>query len=167
MKEKYLFFVLLTASLVILAAAGLGKDKLQLEKMPIEKKIEQAMQNLPALPEEIEINKIQGLIAFSHYEGLLGKDIFAQAQPEPGQEPVVKKTVSPLEEQTPLFVYKGQIGLGARLMVIIEQTRSGETFMVARGESVDGYKVLEITANEVVLSKEGKERLILNRQEEP
>ena len=34
--------------------------------------------------------------------------------------------------------------------------------MVSRGESIDSYKVLDITDAEVILSKKGEENIVLN-----
>ena len=75
--------------------------------------------------------------------------------------------VAPVEEQTPLFLYKGKIASGSRSVVLIEQTRSGETLMVSQGEQVDGYKVLDISDTKVILSKKGAEDIVLETEKTP
>lgn len=172
MKEKYIFFTLLIIALVMLIGAGLGrkaKGEISAEQKQLEKKLKQAAQKQPLLPEKIDMARIENAISFSRYEGLLQRSPFLKAQPKVSE--ITKTTLeslpAPVEEKTPLFMYKGKIASGKRLVVIIAQTRTGEVFMVSKGESIDDYKVLDITDTEVILSKKGEADIILETVERP
>ncbi|MBL7085130.1 MAG: hypothetical protein ISS43_03355 [Candidatus Omnitrophica bacterium] len=113
------------------------------------------------------MDEVQDLVAFSSYEGMLKRSPFFKVQPKRARATKTRPEVLPVEEMAPVFVYKGKIAAGNRLVVIIEQTRSGETFMVAEGEGLDGHKVLDITDTEVILSKKGEENIVLKTIERP
>jgi len=165
MKEKIIFFSLLTIALVMLITTGAGKQakgEIGAKEKALERKLKRAAQKKLALPTRIDIDEIQDLVAFSHYEGMLKRSPFFKVQPRRAKAASGETIAVPVEEMTPTFLYKGKISAGNRLVVIIEQTRSGETLMVSRGESVDGYKVLDITDIEVILSKKGEENIVLN-----
>lgn len=170
MKEKYIFFTLLVIALFMLIGSGIGrgaKGEIRAEELAIEKKLKQVAQRKPILPKKINMDKIQNLVAFSYYEGMLKRSPFFKVRPKVARQ--AKGEIEPLtvEERTPRFIYKGKIVAAARLVVIIKQTRSGETFMVSKGENLNGYKVLDITDAEVILSKKGEEHIILSTVERP
>lgn len=170
MKEKYIFFTLLVIALVILIGTAIGrraKNEISPEELAIEKKLKHVAQRKLTLPTKIDIDEVQNLVAFSYYEGLLKRSPFFRVRPKRAKASETKIEVSSLEEMTPVFVYKGRITAGNCLVVIIEQPRSGEVVMVSRGENIDGYKVLDITDTEVILSKKGEENIILNTIESP
>ncbi len=170
MKEKYIFFTLLVIALIMLIGTRVGrkaKDEINTEELAIEKNLRRAAQRKPTLPEKIDIDKVQNLVAFSDYEGMLKRSLFLRVQPRRAKAAETKIELLPVEEATPVFVYKGRIASGNRLVVIIGQTRSGEVIMASIGEYVDGYKVLDITDTEVILSKKGEENIILNTIERP
>ena len=170
MKEKYIFFTLLIIAAVMLIGSSIGrkaKAEISAEERALQKKLKRAAQRQLAGPEKIDIDKVQNLVAFSYYEGMLKRSPFIKVQPKRAQAAKTKMPLGPVEERTPVFVYKGRISARNRLVVIIEQTRSGETFMVSTGEDIDGYKVLDITNTEVILSKKGAENVILKTTERP
>jgi len=163
-KEKYIFFTLLVIALGLLIGSRMNKGerlKIGAKEQALEKRLKRAAQRKPFLPQEIDIEKVQDLVAFSHYEGMLKRSPFFKVQPRQAKASTAGTVVLPVEESTPVFLYKGKIAAGNRLLVIIEQTRSGETFMVAKGEQLNGYKVLDITDTEVILSKKGEENISL------
>jgi len=170
MKEKYIFFTLLIVALVMLIGSGIGKGakaEIGAQEKALEKRLKQVGQRQLTLPEKIDLDKLQNLIAFSYYEGMWKRSPFLKVQPKRAQAAKAESVLLPVEEKTPVFVYKGKIVTGKRLVVIIEQTRLGETFMVSTGENIDGYKVLDITDTEVILSKKGTEDIILKTIERP
>lgn len=170
MKEKYIFLTLLVIALAMLVGSRVGrsaKSEISAEEKALERKLEQFAQRRLAAPQKIEIDKLQNLLSFTYYEGMLKRSPFFKVQPKVGLPAQAEGPSVPVEDQTPVFVYKGKIASGGRLTVIIAQTRSGEVFMVSRGDSVDGYKVLDITNTEVILSKKGAENIVLKTLEKP
>ncbi len=170
MKEKYIFFTLLivAAGMLLSSAAGRkSKGEISAEERVLENKLRQAQKRQFALPPEINIDRIQNLVAFSYYEGMLRRSPFFQAQPREGTAGAASSAVALLEETAPKFIYKGKMVLGERLVVLIEQTRLDEVVMVSQGDNIAGYKVLDITDTEVILSKEGEEDIVLNTVERP
>lgn len=170
MREKYIFFTLCTIALVLLIGASVGKkteNEIGPKERALDKKTKRLSAKKIALPEKIDIEKVQDLIAFSSYEGMLKRSPFSKVklkQPKPTQ---AKRAVLPVEESTPEFLYKGKIVAGNRLVVIIEETRTGRVSMVSKGDTVDGYKVLDILDTEVILSKKGEENIVLQTIEGP
>ncbi len=168
MKEKYIFFTLLIIVFVMLISAGLGPkaESSSAKQLEIEKKIQAAAKVKLDIPPELNIERVQALVAFSKYEAMLKRSPFFKVQPKESKQPEKPKAaIVPLEDKTPVFIYKGAIGAGSRVVVIIKQTRSGEVFMVSKGEKLDGYEVKEITAANVVLVKEGAEDIVLETTE--
>ena len=53
---------------------------------------------------------------------------------------------------TPQFLYKGHINLGQRQRAIVEETTNGKTYFLEVGQEVAGFKVLDISQTQVVLS---------------
>ena len=52
----------------------------------------------------------------------------------------------------PQFLYKGRVDLGKRQRAIVEETTTGKTYFLEVGQEVAGFKVLDISQTEVVLS---------------
>jgi hypothetical protein len=52
----------------------------------------------------------------------------------------------------PAFVYKGRINLGKRQRAVVENTTTKKTHFLEVGQEVAGFKVLDISESEVVLS---------------
>ena len=170
MKERYIFFTLLTITLILLIGSAVnkkGKAEIGVEEKVLETKLKRYGRKELVLAEKTDIDKVQDLVAFSYYEGMLKRSLFVKVQPKRAKAASAEAAVMPVEDKTPTFVYKGKIAAGNRLVVIIEQTRSGETLMVSKGEGVDGYKVLDITNTEVILSKKGEENIVLKTIETP
>lgn len=170
MKEKYIFFILLIVALGLLMSTKIGrvtKGTVSSEELAIESKLKRAAKRQLTAPEKIDIERIQNLVGFTSYEALVKRSPFFKAQPKQTKVAERKVEVLPVEEKTPKFLYKGKIVAGNRLVVIIEQPRSGEVFMVSKGESLDGYKVLDIADTEVILSKTGEENIVLKTIESP
>ncbi|MBN2097432.1 MAG: hypothetical protein JW714_03010 [Candidatus Omnitrophica bacterium] len=169
MREKYIFFTLLFIAAIMLVGARLGRKtegKVTTQEQQLKNKLKTTGAREPALAQKIDLDKIRNLLPFSYYEPLLKRSLFVQVKDRPVQT-ATGALVLPVEEKTPTFVYKGKIAAGSRLLVIIEQTRSGEVFMVAKGENLDGYKVLDITDTEVILSKKDAENIVLKTIEKP
>ena len=52
----------------------------------------------------------------------------------------------------PQFLYKGHVDLGKRQRAIVAETTTGKTYFLEVGQEVAGFKVLDISRTEVVLS---------------
>ncbi|MBI3330875.1 MAG: hypothetical protein HYZ96_02035 [Candidatus Omnitrophica bacterium] len=52
----------------------------------------------------------------------------------------------------PQFLYKGHINLGQRQRAVVEETTTGKTYFLEVGQEVAGFKVLDISQTQVVLS---------------
>lgn len=170
MREKYIFFTLLTIALVLLVGASLGKktkNEIGPKEHALDKKIKRALDKKIALPEKIDIEKVQDLVAFSSYEAMLRRSPFYRVVPKQARPTESKSEAIAVEESTPEFLYKGKISAGTRLVIIVEETRTGKVSMVSKGDTVDGYKVLDILDTKVILSKKGEENIVLQTIEGP
>ena len=56
------------------------------------------------------------------------------------------------EPPAPKFVYKGRINVGSRRRAIVEDTAAHKTYFLEVGQEVAGFKVLDISEKQVVLS---------------
>ncbi len=79
---------------------------------------------------------------------------------EVGVEKVDVETKKTAQEAQGLFVYKGMMDWGGDKVAIIYVIESKKTKFLKLGDFVEGYKVLDITEDTVVLSKEGGLSLI-------
>ena len=52
----------------------------------------------------------------------------------------------------PQFVYKGRITMGAKNRAILEELKSKKTYFLQIGQEVAGFKILDISETQVVLS---------------
>ena len=75
-------------------------------------------------------------------------------------EKVDESTKKVAQEATGLFVYKGMMDWGDEKVAIIYVLEDKKTKFLKLGDFVKGYKVLDITEDAVVLSKEGGLSLI-------
>jgi hypothetical protein len=50
------------------------------------------------------------------------------------------------------FIYKGRIELGSRLRAILQEAPSGKTHFLEVGQEVAGFKILDISESQVLLS---------------
>ncbi len=97
------------------------------------------------------------------------KDLYSLPERDPFFYPSVRVEVDLTVEQkgttqetsvTSPFVYKGMVKWGEELVAILYVKKDKKTKFVKLGEFVDGYKVLDITEDTVVLSKKGGLSLI-------
>ena len=62
------------------------------------------------------------------------------------------QSVEPSAPPPPRFIYKGRVQLGTRERAVVEETTAGKTYFLEVGQEVAGFKVLDISENQVVLS---------------
>lgn len=59
---------------------------------------------------------------------------------------------APSAPPPPQFIFKGRIVMGTKQRAVLEDAASKKTFFLQVGQEVAGFKVLDITENQVVLS---------------
>ncbi len=68
---------------------------------------------------------------------------------------------------TPQFLYKGHINLGQRQRAVVEETTTEKTYFLEVGQEVAGFKVLDISQAQVVLSDvKTAQQIIIKRKAE-
>ncbi len=72
-------------------------------------------------------------------------------------------TGEPQAAPDPVLVYKGHLNLGNRQRAIVEDTASRKTYFLEVGQEVAGFKVLDITETQVIVSNlQTREELALS-----
>ena len=130
---------------------------------------------LPRTPEERELERIfpvtplslealQRTEDFTTYTPLLEHDPFVRIQTAPsaqGAAPAPAET--PVESQ---LLFRGRAVLGKRQVAVIEVESSHETLFVGIGQDVEGFKVIDIAEDRVVLSKSPDQQVTLRLADE-
>ncbi len=79
------------------------------------------------------------------------------------------RDIIPLKEEEPakpMFVYKGRMMLGARVIVIIEDQNTGKSFSVKEGDMAGDCAVLSIGEKEIRLKKKDGEEIAISTVKE-
>lgn len=71
----------------------------------------------------------------------------------------------PLAPPPPQFIFKGRIVMGTKQRAVLEDATSKKTFFLQAGQEVAGFKVLDITENQVVLSNPNSQEPLLIKKE--
>lgn len=130
---------------------------------------------LPRPPEERELERsfpvpplsleaLQRTEDFTAYTPLLEHDPFVRIQTAPSEQ-----GAAPAPLETPVasqLAFRGRVVLGTRQVAVIEVESSHETFFVGIGQDVEGFKVIDIAEERVVLSKSPEEQVTLRLAEE-
>ncbi|MEK6733423.1 MAG: hypothetical protein AABY55_07330 [Candidatus Omnitrophota bacterium] len=170
-KEKLIFFILAP----VLAAVILIGFNLQ------EKKKESAgdfLKDIEAVTEKARAKKkaakdswgIEGLKkqdTAEDYVALAERNIFFRPVSEMTTEN--KEDIIPLKEEEPpkpVFVYKGRMMLGAKVIVIIQDQNTGKSFSVKEGDLAGDYTVMSVDDKEVRLKKKDGEEIAISTVKE-
>ena len=166
-KEKIIFLALLV---ILIGSLAFGfysqgnkkeatKEFLQemealTEKAKIKKRLSKDAWDL----EKVKVKELQ-----EDYEALIKRSIFFRE----AQEAKVKnvEVAIPLKEEEPkkpVFIYKGKMMVGTKVMVIIEDQGTGKSFSVQEGDMVGDFSVLSIDEKEVRLKKSDGEEIALS-----
>lgn len=74
----------------------------------------------------------------------------------------------PPQPSPPQFIYKGRILMGTKQRAILEEAKSQKTYFLQVGQEVAGFKVLDISETQVVLSDPtSQESLIVSLTPKP
>ena len=160
----------LPAGVVLLAVGAWwwrgGVFRSQQTRLPAEA-WEQVRQSYP-LPHDIqETRTVSSRLA----ETVLQANPFSpkrrEAPPSPDDEGAGDQGHAPILP-APQFVYKGHIHLGQRQRAIVEDTNSRKTHFLEVGQEVTGFKVLDISEHQVVLSDlQTNEEVVLSLTAKP
>ena len=121
------------------------------EKAKAKKKI--AMNNL-------DLDGLKKQSVSEDYSFLIEKGIFFRPVSEVKNER--KEDIVTLKEEEPkkpMFVYKGRMNIGGRVIVIIEDDNTGKSFSVKEGDATDNFTVLSIDEKEIRLKKKDGEEI--------
>lgn len=171
-KEKLIFWPLLTALIVSFGIGFYSQDKKKADTDDFMKDIEIATEKArvkkKAFKDIWDIAVLTSEDSLDNYEGLLKRNIFGRIVTE---SDVKKEEVIPLEEgpKKPAFIYKGRIMLGSKVMVIIEDEGTGKSYSVQEGGLVGDYVVLMVGEKDVLLKNKDGEEILLQtvKKEEP
>lgn len=157
---------LLTAALLLVLVATLVVTRQQqatdahrsvgaLPRAPEERELERSF---PVPP--LSVEALQRTEDFTAYTPLLEHDPFVRIQTAPSagasaQEPAEQ----PVESQ---LLFRGRVILGQRQVAVIEVESSHETLFVGLGQDVEGFKVIDIAEERVVLSKSPGQQVTLH-----
>jgi len=170
-KEKIIFLALLPALAAILV---IGMKMQEAKKKStgeflkdIESVTEKAKAKKKTARDSWDIDGLKKQETMEDYPLLAERDIFSRPVSEAKEE--TKGDIIPLKEEEPkkpLFVYKGRMTLGARVIVIIEDQNTGKSFSVKEGDSAGEFVVVSIGDKEVLLKKISGEEIIISTVKE-
>jgi len=169
-KEKIIFLALLPvliATLVIGAKTQEAKKKSTGEFLKdIESVTEKAKAKKKVARDNWDIDGLKKQETMEDYSALAERDIFSRPVSEVREE--TKRDLIPLKEEPkkPLFVYKGRMTLGARIIVIIEDQSTGKSFSVKEGDSAGEFVVVSIGDKEILLRKNSGEEIVISTVKE-
>lgn len=171
-KEKLIFWILLPifAGIIVIGVNVQEKKKLATNEFlkDIESVTEKARAKKKVVLDNWDLNELKKQATLEGHSFLIERDIFLKPVSETKDEK--KEEVVSLKEEVPkknLFIYKGRMRLGDRIIVIIEDENTGKSFSVKEGDTVDNFTVLKIGEKEIQLKKkDGEEILIPTVKEE-
>jgi hypothetical protein len=162
-KEKLTFFVLGIAlfATAIFGIFGKKENGGQFNRLI-------ANITLAQKPRELDVqilnkSQLQDLNAFSNYEPLAKKSAFFKRKPDALPEGEQAQQ-APEAEVQPAYLYKGEILLNNKLSVVLLNQKNNKTVFLAKGESVDGYELKEMDADEILLVKSDQEKIKIRKK---
>ena len=170
-KEKAIFWILLPVLVVtIVIGFNTQEKKRQLSDeflKDIESVTEKAKAKKKAAKDNWDIEGLKKQETSEDYPALMERSIFFRPVSEVKDEG--DGDVIPLKEEEPkkpMFVYKGRMMLGARVIVIIEDQNTGKSFSVKEGDMAGDYTVLSIDGKEIRLRKKDGEEITISTVKE-
>ncbi len=170
-KEKAIFWILLPlliATITIGINAQEKKRQLSDEFLKdIESVTEKAKAKKKAAKDNWDIEGLKKQETSEDYPALMERSIFfrpvSEVKDEGGGDVIPLKEEEP---KKPMFVYKGRMMLGARVIVIIEDQNTGKSFSVKEGDMAGDYTVLSIDEKEIRLRKKDGEEITISTVKE-
>jgi len=166
-KEKTIFLALLP---VLIATLIIGMKTQEAKKKTtgdflkdIESMTEKAKAKKKAAKDNWNIEGLMKPETMDDYPVLAERDIFSrpvsEIKEETGGDIIPFKKEEP---KKPLFIYKGRMTLGARVIVIIEDQNTGKSFSVKEGDSAGEFVVVSIGDKEILLRKNSGEEVVVS-----
>jgi hypothetical protein len=151
-REKLIFWILLP---ILLATIIMGINIQEKKKQSsdeflkdIESVTEKAKAKKKPAADIRDINGLKEQEASEDYSVLIERSIFLKPVSEVKED---KKTdIIPLKEEEvkkPVFVYKGKMTLGDKVIVIIGDENTGKSFSVKEGDTAGDFTVLSILSS--------------------
>ena len=170
-KEKAIFWLLVP---VLVATIGIGFNAQEKKKQlsdeflkDIESVTEKAKSKKKTAKDNWDIEGLKKQETSEDYPALMERSIFFKPVSEIKDEG--NRDIIPLKEEEPakpMFVYKGRMMLGARVIVIIEDQNTGKSFSVKEGDMAGDYTVLSIGEKEIRLKKKDGEEIVISTLKE-
>jgi len=170
-KEKIIFLLLLPA-LVATVAIGVNSQEKKRQSADeslkgIESVTEKAKSKKKAAKTDWDIEGLKKQDAIDGYSGLLERSIFFRpvSETKTGE----RQEVIPLKEeepQKPVFVYKGKMTLGSKIIAIIEDQNTGKSYSVKEGDTAGDFTVMAIDEKEIRLRKKDGEEIAVSTLKE-
>lgn len=170
-REKLIFWLLLPVltAIIIIGINVQEKKKLASDEFlkDIESVTEKAKAKKKIAADDWDLNGLKKQETPEDYSSLTERGIFSKPVSETINEK--KEDVVPLKEEEPkkpVFVYKGRMTLGDRIIVIIEDENTGKSFSVKEGDTTDNFIVLSIDEKEIRLKKKDGEEIAVSTVKE-
>jgi len=170
-REKLILWILLPA-LVAIVAIGINVQEKKKQSSDeflkgIESVTEKAKAKKKIAMDILDLDGLKRQVSSEDYSFLIGRGIFFRPVSEVKNE---KKegivTLKEEEPKKPMFIYKGRMNLGGRVIVIIEDDNTGKSFSVKEGDTTDYFTVLSIGEKEILLKKKDGEEIAVSMVKE-
>ncbi|MDP2911033.1 MAG: hypothetical protein Q8N76_01700 [Candidatus Omnitrophota bacterium] len=170
-KEKVIFFILAPV-LAVVIVIGFNLQEKKKESAgdflkDIESVTEKARAKKKAAKDSWDMDGLKKQDTVEDYVALAERNIFFRPVSETTTEN--REDIVPLKEAEPpkpVFVYKGRMMLGAKVIVIMQDQNTGKSFSVKEGDLAGDYTVMSIDDKEVRLKKKDEEEIIISTAKE-
>lgn len=170
-REKIIFWFLLSVLAVTIFIGINVQEKKKQSSDEFLKDIasvtEKAKAKKKAAKDKWDIEGLNRKESLEDYSTLMERNIFFKPVSEVKDEN--KADIIPLKEEEPkkpVFVYKGRMMLGAKVIVIIEDQNTGKSFSVKEGDAAGDFTVLSIDEKEIRLKKKDGEEIAISTVKE-
>ena len=110
--------------------------------------------------EPLALEALQRTTDMAVYTPLIDQDPFVRVKTAAPDDHTAAST-EPAVPTSSELVFRGRVVLGGRQVAVVEVVNSHETLFVGVGQSLDGWKVVDIDEERVVLSKPPDQQLTL------
>ena len=163
-REKLIFWFLLSALVATIVIGTNVQDKKKASTDEFLKDIESVTAKAKAKKkvskDSWDIEALKKQDKSENYSSLIERSIFFRPVSEIKTEN--KGEVITLKEEEPpkpVFVYKGRMMVGPKVIVIIQDQNTGKSFSVKEGDTAGDFTVLSIDEKEVRLKKKNGEEI--------
>lgn len=170
-REKLISLLLLPvlAAIIIIGINVQEKKKLASDEFlkDIESVTEKAKAKKKIAADNWDMDSLKKHQTSEDYSFLIERGIFSKPVSEtPDEKKEVIISLKEEEPKKPVFVYKGRMALGDRIIVIIEDKNTGKSFSVKEGDTTDNFTVLSIGEKEIRLKKKDGEEIAVSTVKE-